>query len=98
RTWVVTSDSGVPMPPADTLPNAAFIDDPAVVSDKLLDSLAIFLPPAPLSLTFRHNFKLEASGEDANLGFDGGVLELSTGGGNTFRGFFSVGACSACWG
>ena len=71
------------MPPADTLPNAAFIDDPAVVSDKLLDSLAIFLPPAPLSLTFRHNFNLEASGEDPNLGFDGGVLELSTDGGNT---------------
>ena len=52
------------MPPADTLPNAAFIDDPAVVSDKLLESLAIFLPPAPLSLTFRHNFNLEASGEN----------------------------------
>ena len=26
------------MPPADTPPNAAFIDDPAVVSDKRLDS------------------------------------------------------------
>jgi hypothetical protein len=44
--WV-TSDSGVPMPPADTLPNAAFIDDPAVVSDKMLDSETILLPPAP---------------------------------------------------
>ena len=80
--WV-TSASGVPILPADTLPNAAFIDDPAVVSDKLLDSISIFLPPAPLSLTFRHNFNLEASGEDPNLGFDGGVLELSTDGGNT---------------
>ena len=36
--WV-TSNSGVPNPPADTLPNAASIDDPAVVSDKRLDSL-----------------------------------------------------------
>ena len=88
--WV-TSDSGVPMPSADTLPNAAFIDDPAVVSDKLLDSLAIFLPPAPLSLTFRHNFNLEASGEDPNLGFDGGVLELSTDGGNTFQDILAAG-------
>ena len=35
--WV-TSNSGVPLPPADTLPNAAFVDDPAVVSDKRLDS------------------------------------------------------------
>jgi hypothetical protein len=49
------------MPPANTLPNAAFIDDPAVVSDKLLDSLSIFLPPAALSLIFRHNFNFEAS-------------------------------------
>jgi subtilisin family serine protease len=88
--WV-TSDSGTPMPPADTLPNAAFIDDPAVVSDKLLDSLAIFLPPAPLSLTFRHNFNLEASGSDPNLGFDGGVLELSTDGGNTFQDILAAG-------
>src|SRR6185295_8409023 len=81
-----TSNSGVPMPPADSPPNAAFIDDPAVVSDKLLDSEAIFLPgAATLSLTFRNNFNLEASNEDPNLGFDGGVLELSTDGGNTFR-------------
>ena len=36
--WV-TSNSGVPIPPADTSPNAAFIDDPAVISDKRLDSL-----------------------------------------------------------
>jgi hypothetical protein len=34
--WV-TSDSGLPMPPADTSPNALFIDDPPVVSDKRLD-------------------------------------------------------------
>ena len=88
--WV-TSDSGLPMPPADTLPNAAFIDDPAVVSDKLLDSLSILLPPAPLSLAFRHNFNLEASAEDPNLGFDGGVLELSTDGGNTFQDILAAG-------
>jgi len=88
--WV-TSDSGVPMPPADTIPNAAFIDDPAVVSDKVLDSLSIFLPPAPLSLAFRHNFNLEASTEDPNLGFDGGVLELSTDGGNTFQDILTAG-------
>jgi serine protease AprX len=95
--WV-TSDSGVPMPPADTLPNAAFIDDPAVVSDKLLDSVGIFLPPAPLSLTFRHNFNLEASGKDPNLGFDGGVLELSTDGGNTFQDILAAGGTFAIGG
>ena len=60
--WV-TSNSGVPAPPADTAPNAAFIDDPAVFSDKRLDSR----PCSPLAdgfapqLSFRHNFNLEAS-------------------------------------
>ena len=32
-------------------------------------------------LTFRHNFNLEASDTDPNLGFDGGVLEISIDGG-----------------
>ena len=36
-------------------------------------------------LTFQHNFNLEASELDPNLGFDGGVLELSMDGGNTFQ-------------
>jgi serine protease AprX len=86
--WV-TSNSGVPIPPADTLPNAAFVDDPAIVSDKLLDSLHLpfFVP----QLTFRHNFDLEASSEDPNLGFDGGVLEISFDGGNTFQDILAAG-------
>ena len=83
--WV-TSDSGVPTPPADTLPNAAFIDDPEVVSDKRLDSRNVAVFEGEVSwVTFRHNFNLEASGEDPNLGFDGGVLEVSVDGGNTFQ-------------
>jgi hypothetical protein len=83
--WV-TSNSGVPTPPADTSPNAAFIDDPAVVSDKRLDSpsFAFFEGSGP-QLSFRHNFNLEASDVDPNVGFDGGVLEFSTDGGNTFE-------------
>jgi len=89
--WI-TSNSGVPIPPGDTLPNAAFVDDPAVVSDKRLDSLPIPLPPASsLQLTFRHNFNLEASDMDPNLGFDGGVLELSTDSGNTFQDILAAG-------
>lgn len=96
--WV-TSDSGLPMPPADTTPNALFIDDPAVVSDKRLDAWTVsFYEVCCVQLTFRHNFNLEASDLDPNLGFDGGVLELSTDGGNTFQdilasggGFFSGG-------
>ena len=89
--WV-TSNSGVPIPSADTPPNAAFIDDPAVVSDKRLDSLPFyFFRERSFSLTFRHNFNLEASSEDPNLGFDGGVLEISTDGGNTFQDILAAG-------
>jgi hypothetical protein len=87
--WV-TSNSGLPMPPADTPPNAAFVDDPGVVSDKRLDS------PSPVSgtgvqLLFEHNFNLEASDVDPNVGFDGGVLEVSFDGGNTFQDILAVG-------
>jgi len=57
--WV-TSNAGVPMPPADTAPNALFIDDPAVVSDKRLDGWSVsFFEDCCVLLTFRHNFNLE---------------------------------------
>jgi hypothetical protein len=89
--WV-TSNNGVPTPSADTPPNAAFIDDPAAVSDKRLDSLSMsFFETGPPTLTFRHNFNLEASDNDPTVGFDGGVLEISTDGGNTFRDILAAG-------
>jgi subtilisin family serine protease len=81
-----TSNSGVPIPPAYSPPNTAFSDDPAVVSDKRLDSPQFsFFESGPARLTFRHNFNFEASDTNPTLGFDGGVLELSTDGGNTFQ-------------
>ena len=87
--WV-TSNNGVPTPPADTPPNAVFIDDPAVLSDKRLDSFQF--PLAVLvQLTFRQNFNVEASDIDPNLGFDGGVLEISFDGGNTFQDILAAG-------
>jgi hypothetical protein len=80
------------MPPADTPPNAVFIDDPAVVSDKRLDGWFVdFFEDCCVRLTFRHNFNLEASEVDPNLGFDGGVLEMSTDGGNTFQDILDAG-------
>ena len=89
--WV-TSNSGVPIPPADSLPNAAFIDDPAVVSDKRLDLPHVgFFEGLSPQLTFRQNFNFEASDMNPNLGFDGGVLELSTDGGNTFQDILAAG-------
>jgi hypothetical protein len=89
--WV-TSDSGLPTRPEDTPPNAAFIDDPADVSDKRLDSLSFsFFEGCFAQVSFRHNFSLEASEIDPNVGFDGGVLELSTDGRNTFQDVLTAG-------
>jgi hypothetical protein len=82
----------VPMPPADTAPNALFIDDPPVVSDKRLDGWFVdFFEDCCVRLTFRQNFNLEASDSDPSVGFDGGVLELSTDNGNTFQDILAVG-------
>jgi hypothetical protein len=88
--WV-TSNSGLPMPPADSLPNAALVDDPGVVSDKRLDSLPFPVSGGSVQLVFAHNFNLEASDVDPNVGFDGGVLEISFDGGNTFQDILAVG-------
>lgn len=88
--WI-TSNSGLPIPPADTPPNAAFVDDPGVVSDKRLDSLHFPVSGTSVQLSFAHNFNLEASDVDPNVGFDGGVLEMSFDGGNTFQDILSVG-------
>src|SRR5438132_10288236 len=65
--WV-TSNSGLPPPPADTAPNALFIDDPAVVSDKRLDGWFLdFFEYCCVRLTLRHNFHLEASAVYSHL-------------------------------
>jgi len=88
--WV-TSNAGLPLPPADTVPNAAFIDDPKVVSDKRLDSLHFPTAGRGAQLIFRHNFNLEASDVDPSLGYDGGVLEISFDGGNTFEDVLAAG-------
>ena len=58
----------------DTLPNAAFTANPATVSDRRLETPAITINSEAARLTFRHRFITE---ED----FDGGALEISTGGG-----------------
>jgi hypothetical protein len=84
-TWV-TSNSGVPTPPADTLPNAALIDDPATISDMQLLSPNIVYPAdgGRVQLFFRNNFNLQD-------GFDGGVLEISFDGGSTFQDVVAAG-------
>ena len=59
---------------ADTAPNAAFVDDPAVVSDKQLVSPALAVVSSTAQVSFRNNYNLET-------GYDGGVLEISIDGG-----------------
>jgi hypothetical protein len=84
-TWV-TSNSGVPTPAADTPPNAAFVDDPATISDKRLLSPSIdsFCDGGPVRVSFRNNFNFQD-------GFDGGVLEVSYDDGLTFQDVLAVG-------
>ena len=70
-----TSNSGSPSPPADSLPNAAWVNDPLSVSDKRLTSPPVTIPILQnAGLMFRHNYAFED-------GFDGGVLEISLDGG-----------------
>jgi N-acetylneuraminic acid mutarotase len=70
-----TSNSGNPSPPADSPPNAAWINDPDAVSDKHLDSPPITIDALEnAALIFRNNYALQNS-------FDGGVLEVSIDGG-----------------
>jgi len=85
-TWV-TSNSGVPTPPADTPPNGVFVDDPVTISDKCFVSPSIFLVEGgePIEITFRNNFNLQD-------GFDGGLLEMSTDGESTFQDILTLGS------
>ena len=66
-----TSNSGNPSPPAESLPNAAWINDPDAISDKYLYSPSATIDPlSSADLHFSNNYALED-------GFDGGVLEIS---------------------
>ncbi len=85
--WV-TSNSGDPMPSADSPPNAAYTVDPANLLDNRLDTPA-FTYTAPTQLTFRQNFDLEQS--DSTTAFDCGVLEFSNDNGATFTDIITAG-------
>ena len=67
------------MPPADTLPNAAFVVDPAAIGDKQLLSpnITLVCDAGEVRVSFHNNFNFQD-------GFDGVVLEVSYDGGLTF--------------
>ncbi len=89
--WV-TSNSGLPMSTCGLhCPMLRSLMIQAVVSDKRLDSLHFPVSGTGVQLTFEHNFNLEASDVDPNVGFDGGVLEMSFDGGNTFQDILAIG-------
>ncbi|HWH24306.1 MAG TPA: S8 family serine peptidase, partial [Candidatus Limnocylindria bacterium] len=67
------SGSGSPSPVAASAPNAAAVDGPASISDKQLLSPSIAVRAAAARLAFSQNVALE-------MGYDGGVLEISIAG------------------
>jgi subtilisin-like proprotein convertase family protein len=75
--WVAANALGLPPlwvtspTTPDTAPNDAFVDDPATVSDKRLDTPGIAITSALAQVSFRNNYNLEST-------FDGGVLEVSS--------------------
>ena len=75
--WVATNVSGAaPLwvtsaTTPDTAPNDAFVDDPAAVSDKVLDTPNIAVTSTAAQVSFRNNYGLEST-------FDGAVLEVSS--------------------
>jgi Kelch motif/Galactose oxidase, central domain len=83
-----TSDTGTPVPPADSPPNAAWVNEPDVESDKELDT-PVFTYAVGDQLTFRSNYNLEEA--DAAIAYDNGLLEISTDGGSTFQEIIAAG-------
>jgi hypothetical protein len=72
-TWVTTSTIN------DSAPNSAFVADASVRSDNRLTSPTFLITTTNAVLTFRNYYNLEfGSGSTA---YDGGVLEISIGGG-----------------
>jgi N-acetylneuraminic acid mutarotase len=83
-----TSDSGDPQPPADSLPNAVWVNDADAQADKELDS-GTFVYPSGAQVTFTQNTDLEES--DSDVAYDNGLLEISFDDGATFQEFVAAG-------
>ena len=73
--WIVSAAS------ADTAPNAAYSPDPGGAGVNELDTPAFFIGSAAARLTFQQSFSLPVSATNSSLAYDGGVLEISIGGG-----------------
>ena len=67
--WVTTTTT------PQSSPNAAYVDDPGALSDKILETPEISVSSADMRLVFRHNFDFDHTSSSY---FDGGVLEVSS--------------------
>jgi len=80
---------------ADTAPNAAFSPDPGGIGVNELDAPSLTAgSSAPAQLTFRQKYSLTANAANSAIGYDGGVLEISIGGG-AFQDIVSAGGAFA---
>ena len=66
---------------ADTAPNAAFSSDPGGAGVNELDTPVFFIGSPVARLTFQQAYSLPVSVTNSSLGYDGGVFEISIGGG-----------------
>jgi hypothetical protein len=60
---------------ADSQPNCAFVNAPAFLSDRRLNSPLLVIISTSAAIAFRNNYNLESGGGEF---FDGGVLEISS--------------------
>jgi hypothetical protein len=74
----------------DTAPNRVTVSNPTVISDNVLVSPAMNVPAGVSQLIFRNSYNMEATA-------DGGVLEISVGGG-PFQDILNVGGAFASGG
>ncbi|HTS19772.1 MAG TPA: endonuclease [Verrucomicrobiae bacterium] len=92
--WVTSTGA------ADSAPNAAFCPDANGAGIAELDSPAFTVHSASAQLVFRQQYSLLVSPTNSALGYDGGVLEISIGGGGyqdivAAGGSFSAGGYNA---
>jgi uncharacterized repeat protein (TIGR01451 family) len=81
----------------DTAPNAAFASGPAAAGIAGLISPLIPIASSSATMTFRNNYNLQASTHNNSTADDGGVLEISIGGG-AFADILSAGGSFAAGG
>lgn len=86
--WV-TSNSGLPSPPADSPPNAAYSIDADNLLDNRLESVT-FTYSTGAQLSFRQNYAFEQ--QDNTTAYDCGILEISFDNGNTYQEIIAAGA------